>query len=281
MFLLVRRGDNEDDRKRIARKILPTMEDEELWAERGGYTILSYACKNGLPGVAKRILIRCCGLINRGNPHPLWIAANEGQVEVLKVLAAFKEIAHKEIVAPDGTTPLMMAIAKNNLQAFDVLKSFYPREKVLEDVITFGSTSLLLSIEYQAGQSHLSLAVQSGVPETVDMLLNDPRIVELLFKEQNDLPQSYSYEMLHILGKQQTSLTSQLTNMCRKFPLYNPAVEFDCRRDITTDSFLGGRKVDFINIDQVVLDRICSSNMDLNSTLRGSLPTTCEKSCKK
>ncbi len=142
--LLVRRSDYGEDRAAIAEELLTGVTDLAGLppTDDTGHTVFSHAVESGLCGVVRAILRipRCRSLVGAGTPHPLWIAANRGRVEMLRILLEHRDrIDVRECVAPDGTTPLMVAIARQLPPCCtDVLKQFYSGSDLQKELAEFG-----------------------------------------------------------------------------------------------------------------------------------------------
>ncbi len=143
MRLLVGRRDKGSERQKLAEDLLDkaalAKEKIDFGREDHGYTLLSHTCKNGLDEVLETVLSSLQGddalkrdLLNRGTPSLLWIATVEGHAEILRILGRFRNLIDVDMsTAPDGTTPLTMAVAKLNFEALKILRIFYSTDEVL------------------------------------------------------------------------------------------------------------------------------------------------------
>ena len=76
------------------------------------FNLFSKASRNGLFDIMKLLVDEgIVNDINSGTPSPLWQAVSSGHAEIARWLLLNPNI-NKEKAAPDGTTPLMMAILK-------------------------------------------------------------------------------------------------------------------------------------------------------------------------
>ena len=274
-FLALNRKESKSGRKQIAQLLLSELDTEAIAEERGGYTVLSLACKSGLEEAAKLILEHSPSLVNAGTPHPLWIAASEGHAGILQVLLSRKnrEIIPRGVVAPDGTTPLMMVIAKADRDAFNALRSFYDEKEMLLEVVNFGSMKLLGEIiEFSRdglSRELLPAAIASEQTEMVEEIL-------LNKKDENQKHlTSTKLGILKLLGKEETHhLSSNLTRLSAQFPLFNSNVEGDkpqCGR--------GRIKLNLTQLDSQILDAFCCTTEDLTNV--DTMVDRCSTNCRQ
>ncbi len=269
MFVLVKKSDEAIHRMACAEYLLRSLDSNKLEEQRGGYTVLSHACKSGLVEVAGAVIEKAPKLLDAGNPHPLWIAASEGHVGVLRTLLQNKEsVSKEEAAAPDGTTPLMMVILKENPEAFSVLRKIYGNDEILEEVVKFGSVKLLHQIECRDNLSHdlITAAIQSGNAEMVE---------EILLKV-TDIPgetfeTSPSLGVLRAFGKEEHQLESDLTQFSKAFPFFNEDVEGPKQHGEVRHS------LPLSQLDEAILTPFCCTTKDLSRL--ESLVSKCEEKC--
>ncbi len=200
--------------------------DQRILAQRvDGQTILSFACKHGLRSAVKSIMVySCCAhLLNLGTPRPLWIAANEGHAGVIRILSERVETVDVEgSTAPDGTTPLMMAVGKENREALSALRArFYSDDEVTSALVEFGREDLLEEFHIDgASDGLLDLAVRSGNAKVVRWVLaRKPDLgLQLL------IPPTNSVGIRRLLGHGTHRLESFLTRMSSAFPQFNESM---------------------------------------------------------
>ncbi len=171
LWKVVQKKDRGAERTKIFRQILVSLDpaDKCLTDEKDGFTVFSLACKNDLDGILKEMLSNCSKksvVMNQGTPHPLWLAADEGHVKVLEILLRHRrDVWVHGSTAPDGTTPLIMAIVKGHRKTFEVVRKFYRDDEVAETVIEFGNMELLSLVKSQLWLTEMSMKFPVFNPE--------------------------------------------------------------------------------------------------------------------
>ena len=220
---LVERTDKMESRFKIVEVIMADVSEIGAWKalDNNGYSMLTHACQYQCVEIVQLILEKEIGrkMLKSGTPPPLWIAANNGHIGVLKILLEHKDDIDCHCKAPDGTTPLMMVITKNNRRAFDILKGFYSDNEILRRMVEFGKNELLMTRKLPPELS--LLAVQSGNIGVVKMISSH---------EEADLKtlDLHNLAILRYLQGHDTDLPplqSVITKLSKMFPFYNEKVE--------------------------------------------------------
>ncbi len=260
IFDLVKSRSNSNDRHLIAHEVLLFQDASQmnLMKEVDGYTVLSHACKNGLHGVVK-VLLRASPskcLVCTGAPNPIWIVANYGYPRVLRTLLENCNAHHRLLRARalDGTTPLMMAIAKGNKEALNTLKSYFPEEDILSIILELGKDNLLENFHMsKITPDMVRLAIQSENAGLVQQIYEALPEQYLL----NSMVQTHSARILTCLGRPAESATSPLTELSLTYPQFNEDI---CT--ITAPKLVLGQKELSIKNDlrPLILDKFCCIN---------------------
>ena len=224
LLILVKKRDGKEERLKIAEILISHLDKDVLLQTRYGYTVLTWALNSHQNRIA-RLLLGCDigkQLLNIGTPSPLWIAANEENVEGLRILLDHERCVDIYYKAPDGTTPLMMGIAKGNQEALEILRQFYPEQEITRINVEFGKAD---HFERSSPPVEFSkLALQSGRVEMVKKFS-----VEDL--NHTDIPNLNNLDILKFLGRDTAQLSSPLTRLSGQFLFFNEKVEVKAKHN--------------------------------------------------
>ncbi len=116
------------DRQEIFRYLLQAMSNHELQKVDNGCTFLSHACMNGQLLLVSEILSHppAVDIVYLGLIPLAWLAANEGNPEMLQLLLERSPRPREEVLtkAPDGTTPLTIAVLRNHEKILSIIKPY-------------------------------------------------------------------------------------------------------------------------------------------------------------
>jgi len=114
----------------------PKLPFSELIQSSKGPSVFGMTCRAGMAGACDAMLKECCdkkqfgAIMTNGEPSPLWLAANGGHAKVVAVLTFTwwrREALAPTLTqaAPDGTTPLEVAVARRHKDVVMALDSAY------------------------------------------------------------------------------------------------------------------------------------------------------------
>ncbi len=186
LFMLVKGSTHPEERLRIIEflSIMLTDKNEAFHSalqqkDDIGQSILLLACRNGLHRVVGYLLGQCLNvdkLICSTKPTLLWDAVNGGHKEVVLILMGhLSQVKDRDHTAPDGTTPLLLAVIKNN-GTLEPLKRILSdaQERLDELLVRFGCKAQLetLKVNPDSIQRLLEVAVLSENEKAVETLIN-------------------------------------------------------------------------------------------------------------
>ncbi len=246
-FKIIRPPGQMEERLKILKYILqsiPTKQDREALIcradpEAPNFYIFSYVCKNGFFTIAEYLLqtFDSDSFGSLGTPSPLWLAADRGHSSIVVALRMHGAGLVTNVPAPDGSTPIMMAIAKGHKDVVKAMEGLYSRKDVLNSCAIFGQLreefqNDLPSFSYHEKNSLLANAIASQDTETVRWLLKTFRgksrhiATDLL----DDIPRSTLWRcqrpnIRSLMGLPATQERSDLVELSRYFPKFNSSVE--------------------------------------------------------
>jgi hypothetical protein len=212
-----------------------------------GTSSFGLACKNGLLEIAKDLLESGTVDINEGSPTPFWHATNEGRKDILKFLMKDKRIKFDE-PAPDGTTPLMIAIAKEHsalLPIFEELSGGY--FEILRACIKFGRIDLINKASIASAklnQAHVQQLIDEAILSddinTLNYLASEMANISfdsLLLKKQSLVEKRYSFDVRTKFGANtNTNVLAALVGLSEKFPEFNDDIQEDWSKNWSPES---------------------------------------------
>ncbi len=227
LFSLTSSTDTRTNKERF--KILEKLENISTLTKQGmdllrkvnGFTVFSHACFHGMTEVVAHLMEMAEGqgllreLLNCGMPPPLWLATAEGNDLIISTFSGKKAMLDLPIKAPDGTTPLQIAVIKEQLKCVSALESvLYSRDEIEREIIRFGSNTL--SDKYgihvtSRPDDGLEISAKSGNRELQQTLPNMPNKQETLLQD----PVRHSH-------------TTFLTRLSQKYPVFNEYAQESC-----------------------------------------------------
>ncbi len=220
------------DRVKILMKIVricsQLQQEMDLLRTVDGYTVLSQACFNGMDDIVDHLLKisdeqgSTRDLINCGMPPPLWLATAEGHDKVISVFASKEALIDNPVKAPDGTTPLQIAVIKESFKCVQQLEktALYSRAEIEREIVRFGSMTLANEYRFKdvAPTDLLEIA------RTSDNLDIVPKILE-------NWPNNQSSGLSSLLSDSnfgEAKQSSFLTELSLQYPIFNENVQEDC-----------------------------------------------------
>ena len=259
---LVSRSDLKQKRTEIG-KILIDKTTVHILQEEGEANVFSLACKNGLQDVVQ-LFTRKFGdrFINNGSPHPLWNAAAGGHSSLIAMFHKCKSLKTDLATcsAPDGTTPIMMAMIKQHRDTIKQLTKIYSASDVIREVVSLGDVKLFDEVmktsDMTLPATLLNLAVESGNPKMVEKFLQtqpDKKFQTSVASNKREV-----LKLLETTTSQKGQLTnnkgvSQLTKMSAHFPLFNDDAE-------SKPKWRKKKRWCFAmkdDVEQIILDPVC------------------------
>ncbi len=284
LFALVRYSSYKQERTKIAGLLLARQKGNHgaplhLTKLDRDNTVLSLACKNGLDVIVSLILMvgsqLCCRstLLTTGTPTPLWQAANSSHAETLAVLIPYVHEADLcEHVAPDGTSPLIMAVMRGNVGVMKQMVKKYNMLDVLDAVAKYGSAKLFEELKLMKSMSKDMLLVAIEAENYVlvkkmvevantekdgDLAVRVREIKAAMLKVEKDVKRpitNVSMRELFALPKWPQGLIQEsflVDKLSSKFPKFNPEIEE------RTFPLLHQNEVSIQKINKSVLPRFC------------------------
>ena len=154
----------------------------------------------------------------------IWHAANNGHKNILKHLLNKEtnlQIIDKE--APDGTTPLTMAIVKGHHEVLKCFEETHGRDRIIAESAKFGKIYKIDNYKMKALQDEaMANAVFSGNKEVIKYIQSVTNDISFP-KEVND--HVLDKEILHLFGGQNVQKHSVLVQFSKEFPLFNDDIE--------------------------------------------------------
>ena len=160
-----------------------------IWfSSQSGISIFGNACTNNHENFFKELIEKIrqqkLTLTNLGQPNPVWLACYENNEKMLLFLLENKDVLQIfelklfEESAPDGTTALMISVAKENKKIIDILKSngIFSEVDILKQCVKFGKHQLM--DEFKVAHLNSSdlreiynIAVKTGCEKTLQKVL--------------------------------------------------------------------------------------------------------------
>ncbi len=190
-----------------------------------GLTILSQACWHKNTNLVKTILEHYNPsevLVTLGTPSPMWIAANEGHKDILEELVKHCENPREELTkpGPDGTSPLIMAVARSNKSVMHIFRKYCGNDLVLQTIMEFKANSLIPGYGWNTLKCILRHGVASGNLEVLKFTAS----LNLVPKDISG-PHPTSLELLGLLKLSCDPKTSDLTLLSNRYPVFNEAID--------------------------------------------------------
>ena len=187
-----------------------------------GKTVFGQACHTGCTSVANYIMEKCDTLTDCSMPTALWHAANAGHNTVAVDL--FRHGHVDNVPAPDGTTPLTMAITKGHMDVVDAFLHVFSESEITKTCAQFGSQfhRLKAGLSPDIQQEVLINAIESDDLETVKYIQS---LCANNVSADSHVRQRQSVEMLKHFRCDAKAKDSALLEMSREFPSFNTNVE--------------------------------------------------------
>ena len=214
--------------------------------EQTGFSILSLCVKYGHLAAFAKVLERCkVKDFNIGTPTPLWLLASNGEADlVARLLRKFRKIKYSQ-KAPDSTSALVQAIAKNNVGVIEAFlnSTVISHKSIFCQLAKFGRYEILYKrmnrnhFQHEFDRQNLILcAIMSGEIKTVKFVLEmfpyTPVLKEFV---QYKLRNLHSIDTITYLKTQlpnelfrpvhNGSQSSFLVNLSQRFRVFNEECE--------------------------------------------------------
>ena len=239
--LSTHKGEDELQRQKLFEKLIRssensiTEEDKEKLFSKSMYirpfqikvTIqfhyLVKTCELGRQEVLEFILNEFDGIQRYSDAY--WHAANNGHSNMINLL--LEKVDNIDIIdskAPDGTTPLMMAIAKGHSDVINIFENIFGKDRMIAERAKFGQIhDITLPYKMKTLQEE---AMRNAVFSSKKKVIDFVQIVTNNLEFPRDVPDHViKRKILQFTGHDSAQKTSALMGFTKKFPLFNEKIE--------------------------------------------------------
>jgi hypothetical protein len=259
--------------------------EEFLKREHFQTSYFAIACKLQCKSIVQLVIDE--GLVedlNHGKPNAFWSAVSTGNLEIVQLLSNVEDIDFKT-AAPDGTTPLMVALGKGFKGITNVIVKLYLNEKdnsVFLQIFQFGKQSFLNQENKNSLQQFavknidlLKAAILSDSNDSIEEAMKLTQIEALsadiieLAKSRNNI------KLKHLLGLNVTPEPSTLLGLTKSFPAFNEKIEKPWEKPRIEDI------ENLKDLDRFILKDFCCIDKKSKSGLLLKESPNCSEDCQQ